>query len=139
MNYIFESIIVGVYGSIIFLLIRNFIKNIYLLLFLIGFIKHLFGYLLNIHMLYCNYGYACSNKNKTSDKIAIYSNYLWIESIVEGLLYLFIGLMITKFISNKLIIVFIIGMLLHLIFEKLKIHNIFCKTRCIASPLYSIH
>jgi hypothetical protein len=133
MNYILESIIVGVYSSMIFLIISNFIKNIYLLFFLTGFIKHLFGYLLNIHTLYCNYGYACSNKDKNKDnnKIAIYSNYLWIESIVEGLLYLLIGLLITKFISNKLIIVFIIGILLHLIFEKLKIHNIFCKTRCI--------
>ena len=131
MNYIFESIIVGVYSSIIFLIISNFTNNINLLFFLTGFIKHLFGYLLNIHTLYCNRGYACSNKSNDKNKIAIYSNYLWIESIIEGLLYLIIVLLINNFLSNKLNNIFIIGLLLHLFFEKLKIHNIFCKTRCI--------
>jgi len=128
MNYIFESIIVGIYSCIIYVIINKFINNVYTLLFLSGFIKHLFGYLLNIHTLYCNYGYACNNH---APKSALFTNYLWIESIIEGFLYLFLGVIFTQFIPNKILVLFLIGVLLHLIFEKLKIHYIFCKTRCI--------
>ena len=127
MHYIFESIIVGIYSIIIYLILNNFIKNIYLLFFLIGFVKHLFGYLLNIHNIYCNYGYMCE---KNIHKYAIYSNQIWIESILEGILYLFFGILLTKIIKNKIIVFFIIGVLLHITFEKIGVHNSFCKNRC---------
>jgi hypothetical protein len=131
MNYLFESIIVGAYSSIVYLITKNFVNNVYLLFFLIGFIKHLLGYLLNIHTFYCNYGYACSNKNK--NKVAIYTNYLFAESVIEGILYLSFGLLFNKIIKNKLIDIFIVGVLLHIISEKLKIHIFFCKNRCVTS------
>ena len=128
MHYIIESIFVGIYSCVIYLIIHLFVTNIYLLLFLTGVIKHSFGYLLNIHTLYCKYGYACNNKQMTSSP---FSNYLGIESISEGLLFLFFGKILINLISNKLILFFIIGVLLHLIFEYLNIHYLFCKFRCI--------
>ena len=128
MRYIIESIFVGIYSSLVYLIINVFVTNIYLLLFLTGFIKHLFGYLLNIHTLYCNYGYACNNKQTIH---STFSNYLGIESIGEGLLYVCFGKMLVSFISHKVLLFFIIGVLLHLIFEYLNIHKLFCKYRCI--------
>ena len=55
MNYIFESMFVGIYSCIIYVFIRNVVNNVYVLFFVTGFIKHLLGYLLNIHSLYCKY------------------------------------------------------------------------------------
>ena len=131
MNYIFESMFVGIYSCIIYVLIRNLVNNAFVLFFVTGFIKHLFGYLLNIHSLYCKYGYACQQFTKTT---AIYSNYLVLESIGEGILYLLFGIILGKLIVNKVVVVFIIGVLLHLMFEILEIHRLFCKKRCLNRP-----
>ncbi len=129
MNYVIESFIVGIYSIILCSITSNFIKNIYLLLFLIGFLKHLFGFIFNIHTLYCNYGYAC--KKNYNSKYAIYSNKIWIESIIEGILYLFLGTILHKFIKNKIIVFFVIGVILHIVFEILNVHKSFCKNRCV--------
>lgn len=131
MNYIFESMFVGLYSCIIYVLIHNFVNNAFVLFFVTGFIKHLLGYLLNIHSLYCKYGYACKQYTKTT---AIYSNYLVPESIGEGILYLLFGIILGKLILNKVVVVFIIGFLLHLMFEILPIHRLFCKKRCLNRP-----
>jgi hypothetical protein len=131
MNYIFESMFVGIYSCIIYVLIRNLVNNAFVLFFVTGFIKHLLGYLLNIHSLYCKYGYACQQFTKTT---AIYSNYLVLESIGEGILYLLFGIILGKLIVNKVVVVFIIGVLLHLMFEILEIHRLFCKKRCLNRP-----
>ena len=128
MNYMIESIIVGVYSGILYLIASNFIQNSYLLFFLIGFVKHLFGFILNIHTLYCKYGYACGKSDNR--KHAIYSNKIWIESIVEGLLYVFLGTILHKFIKNKIVVFFLIGVILHIVFEILNVHKSFCKNRC---------
>ena len=131
MNYIFESMFVGLYSCIIYVLIHNFVNNAFVLFFVTGFIKHLLGYLLNIHSLYCKYGYACKQYTKTT---AIYSNYLVPESIGEGILYLLFGIILGKLLLNKVVVVFIIGFLLHLMFEILPIHRLFCKKRCLNRP-----
>ena len=134
MQYIFESVLVGIYSCLLYSIIKIYITNLNSLLFLTGFFKHMFGYLFNIHTLYCNYGYACnsdSDLNNKQYKKALFTNYLWIESIIEGLGYLFFGLILNTFKFNKTLVVFLIGMLLHLLFEKLKIHQIFCKNRCV--------
>jgi hypothetical protein len=129
MNYIIESFVVGIYSVILYLITCNFIKNIYLLLFLIGFFKHLFGFVFNIHTLYCNYGYAC--EKSYNRKYAIYSNKIWIESIIEGILYVFLGTILHKFIKNKIVVFFLIGVTLHIVFEILNFHKSFCKNRCV--------
>lgn len=134
MNYIIESICVGVYSSILYLIISKFINNLYLLLFVVGNVKHLFGYVLNIHTIYCNYGYACNNYFNSPNKTAVFTPYLWGETLIEGLLYLFCGSILILYVSNKLFVFFIIGIILHIVFEKLQIHKLFCKTRCIIRP-----
>lgn len=131
MNYVYESIFVGVYCSVIYFLLNIAINNIYCALFLTGFIKHFCGYLLGLHTAYCNYGSACNNVKKHNIKTAFYSNSLLLESIIEGFLFLGIGL-IFILIGKKIGIwtIFFIAVLLHIIAENTGVHTLFCKTRC---------
>ena len=132
MRYLIESILVGVYSLVIYVFVKTVIYNDYLLLFLVGFCKHVFGYLLSIHTLYCNYGDACTKRNKTVQyKKSVYSNVLLIESIMEGIVYVFLGIILGSFITNKIIIYFTIGCALHLISEILQLHYYFCRKRCL--------
>ena len=129
MHYFIESILVGVYSLIIYVFINNSIRNNDVLLFVVGFFKHLFGYLLNIHTLYCNYGYAC-NKSVQYKK-SVFSNVLIVESIIEGGVYVFLGIILDSIIPNKYILYFIIGCILHLFSEILQAHKYFCSKRCV--------
>ncbi len=139
MNYIFESIIVGIYSLILFLLLVNIpisisINNTTVLIFITGFTKHLLGYLLKIHDYYCNYGYACSiitQKPKKYEYKSVNKNII-IESILEGLLFILFYNILRHVcnIKNNLLNIFIIGVLLHIFAEKLGIHTLFCKNTC---------
>ena len=119
MNYIFESLFIGFYTFIFF----NFTKinNKYLHIFVLGFIKHLLGYYLRLHNFYC---YSKCNSNKIiyqyNIKILIY------DSILEGLLFLS-SLLFINYNSKSY---FIFGILIHILFELLKFHKLFCKIRC---------
>jgi hypothetical protein len=135
MYYILEAFLVGIYSSILYVLSSNFTSNFNILLFVTGFIKHFLGYLLNIHTFYCNNGYACSKINKNlgsvrfiavTDRIT-----LFLESIIEGIIFLGIGWVLSFFTSYRLLIIFLIGFLLHIISELLYIHDTFCNTKCI--------
>ncbi len=89
MNYIFEAIFVGIYSVILFLIISQFIKNNYFILFIVGFAKHLLGGYLNIHNFYCNYGYSCYLSNDCKNgQCYDDKKYLFLRSIFEGILYL---------------------------------------------------
>lgn len=145
MHYIFESTIVGMYSLIIYICF-DFGMNPNIKLFMVGFIKHLLGYILNIHTYYCNNGYAClkyqkqiqSHKNNHSDisdsdskKVAKTSiPALFIESAFEGCLFVFLNIFLLKLkIKNNYARIFILGVILHLVFEFLQLHIYFCK-RC---------
>lgn len=80
------------------------LRRIIYCFFLLGFFKHLLGYFLYMHTLYCNYGNACKkvgNNVSHENKYAIFSNILIIESLLEGFLYLFFGIILNKFIKIK--------------------------------------
>jgi hypothetical protein len=129
MHYIFESFFVGLYSSIIFLILNKIIKvEINLLIFLTGFAKHFLGWLLQIHTYYCNYGYACKKQSKTSSN---YTHMLLVECVLEGIVFVLFYNVIKRIHKMKTIyIIFIIGILLHILAEKLKIHSFFCEKRC---------
>jgi len=104
-------------------------KNIYLLLFLVGFSKHLFGYIFNLHLYYCKYGNACTNKTtyKTTELNVV------VESLFEGILFIVLGsvLLFSSYLQkNKVFMFFFIGFILHVLFELLGIHTKFCQERC---------
>ena len=61
MHYLIEAILIGIYTSIIYMLVKPFIENTLLLFFIIGFFKHFFAYFIGLHTYYCNNGYACGS------------------------------------------------------------------------------
>ena len=121
MNYIIESLFVGVYCVIIYLFLKDISLPFYILLFVSGFIKHLFGYILGFQQYYCN---------------CIYFNnsllLLLFECILEAFLFLFIGHYLSYIIKNKIYLFFIIGMFLHIFVELIDGHSFFCKYKCSA-------
>jgi hypothetical protein len=127
MHYIIESVLVGLYCVIIYLIISPFFANSYMQLFITGFIKHFLSYYIGIHNWYCNNGYACKNRN---NKIAS-NKLLTQDSILEGLLFLLVGLSIKHFFTKQIYTYFIIGIILHITFELFNIHNYYCRNYCI--------
>jgi hypothetical protein len=133
MNYIIESIFVGIYSAILYLFFSRFItpsyKNLYFLLIIVGFSKHLVGSFLNIHTMYCNNGEACvKTLNQDTTYIASKTN-LFRDSVLEAIAYLFLGFILQSIVKNMYLF-FIIGFLLHLLAEIFLIHTYFCKTYC---------
>ena len=135
MHYVYESIYIGIYTTILYICLTYFITNIPLLLVALGFIKHLLGYILGLHNYYCNHGYQCK-KIHTTNKLRYVSSYnnLFIESLLEGIYFLIFGywlFMIIKNVYLKIIFVFFFGTITHIVSELLEIHKYFCKTNCI--------
>ena len=141
MHYLLESLFIGFYTALIYLFFKVFsIRNPYILLFIIGFFKHLLGSILNLHNYYCNYGYACISCKVPGSQPSIKKSNatfveIFIETILEGLLFIFVGgflFMFSILRKNKLITFFLLGFLLHSSFEILGIHKLYCQKRCIA-------
>ena len=133
MNYIIESIFVGFYSVTVYLFFSRFIyvshQNLYLLLLLVGFFKHFLGYILNIHTWYCNNGIACLKIQDRKQKYIATSKNLLRDSILEALAYLFLGFILQHIVKNVYLF-FMIGFILHILSEKLKIHTYFCVNYC---------
>ena len=126
MHYIYESIFVGVYSCILYLLIP--ITHARIGLFVVGFLKHYLGNLLGIHDYYCNNGYAC--KSKGPSKYAVTQLALILESVAEGGLFVLVGTLLMILQKNMILTYFLIGVLLHLIFEFSGAHQKICAYRC---------
>jgi hypothetical protein len=133
MNYIIESIFVGLYSVCVYLFFSCCIyfspKNIYLLLLLVGFFKHFLGYILNIHTWYCNNGEACLKNLDQNERYIASSVNLLRDSILEAISYLFLGLILRNIVKDVYLF-FMIGFILHILSEKLKIHTYFCVNYC---------
>jgi hypothetical protein len=126
MYYIYESIFVGVYSCILYLLIP--ITYTRLALFVVGFLKHYLGNLFGIHDYYCNNGYACKEQHPSTyvvTQLALIS-----ESVAEGGLFLILGTLLMILQKNMIVTYFLIGMLLHLLFEFSGAHQKICQYRC---------
>ena len=88
MNYIIESIFVGIYTCFIYLLFSPFIKNFYILLLVCGFFKHLLGSSFGLWTWYCNNGEACLKVLSQDQKYESNTLYLIRESIYESIIFL---------------------------------------------------
>jgi len=126
MHYIYESIFVGLYSCILYLLIP--ITHARIGLFVVGFLKHYLGNLLGIHDYYFNNGYAC--KSQGPSKYAVTQLALILESVAEGGLFALVGTLLMILQKNMIVTYFLIGMLLHLIFEFSGAHQKICAYRC---------
>ena len=128
-----ESVLVGIYCILVYFSLYSYkINSLVILLLLAGFIKHFFGYVLGIQKYYCN---------------CIYFNQPWmilfIECIIESLLFVFIGLIFSQIIKNRILLFFLIGVSLHSLFELAGFHSFFCMNKCVdpsvLRPPSSVH
>ena len=120
MNYIFEAIFIGLYSLLLYVPINLLFKNVSLVFFVTGFLKHFLGYFIGIHTLYCKInGLEIAKINFIK---------LVLESLFEGLLFLILGLIISS--KSKRIEIFIIGFFLHIIFELIGLHRVFINGTC---------
>jgi hypothetical protein len=115
-----EAIFVGIYTIFISMILSKFnIDN----LFIIGFIKHFTGGFF-IHKKYCLYKNSyCKYKNPLLSQLII-------ESIGEGILFIIVKNLLNYFNFSSSNQLFFIGVFLHLIFELLNLHQLFCMNRC---------
>ena len=131
MYFVFEALFVGLYTSLLYIALAQLfpIKNAFLSLFLLGFLKHLLGNILQIHRYYCKHGEACV-KIKSSLKTSVPfepTTQLIAESLAEGA---FFGSFSYTGLSVSPIRMFEVGFLLHILAEWLGYHAYFCKYRC---------
>jgi hypothetical protein len=134
MHYLIEAFLIALYSTFLcFLLMTVFPyliykKNIFLILFILGIMKHGLGYIFNLQTYYCK-SHLSNRMNAISPSLT--------ELICEGFLYIVFGLPIfylfSSFSSYKRILVtaFFIGFLLHVLFELVGIHQYFLENYCI--------
>jgi hypothetical protein len=124
-HYVYESLFVGIYSCILYTLVP--IRDPRVALFVIGFIKHYLANWIGIHDYYCSNGNACGRSNS---KYVATQLELIIESVGEGFLFLIFGALLMRIQKNKFIVYFMIGLILHLIFELIGFHRKICAYRC---------
>jgi hypothetical protein len=131
MHYIFEAGIVGIYSVIVYKILSQFLFELIPLLFAVGFVKHFLGFELSIHKIYCEYGNACSHlSNKYKGRSASNIKTIAEESIIEGTAFVVMGYLLSLVSKDRLLIIFIVGFLLHVIAELSGAHKKFCE-RCV--------
>lgn len=119
-----EAIFIGGYTLILFLLLTCIICDvpIYVVLFLLGCIKHYSGYIVGLHDRYCQ---VCSNHKRSIPPTAF-------EIVGEGFIFLVVELLIHCIFTNIYLNIFVLGALLHIGFEFFGLHRKFCITHCIS-------
>ena len=119
LNYIFESLFVGIYCASIWLFLSSFIPNSLILFFLLGFTKHFIGFYSGIHDKYCS---LCRREKSVASK-----KYLFLESLGEGIWFVFLSLVIQP---HNFLSVFLMGAFTHILAEWTGVHRFFCEKRC---------
>ena len=107
MLVIYEALFVGFYCLALYTIITFIPHRLseYTVWFIMGFIKHFVAYLIGIHDYYCKYGQAChashaSNVSHTNIN-QNYNQYIIIDSIFEGLLFIVIAYVWISWFKNK--------------------------------------
>jgi len=109
-SLLLESLFVGAYCA----LLSCFVNHP----FLFGFTKHALGYLMGLHALFC--------KERQRGNSALVS---WSQIIKESVLEGFVVMGMCVLLGRKMLSYFIVGVVLHLGSEYLKLHENFLK-RC---------
>ena len=117
MNLWIESIMVGLFSLSIYFCFQS-IRPWNVLLMVVGMVKHYMGYWVGLQQLYCEHHTTLSRLEPPP----LY------EVILEGVAFVLIG-NILSWIHSREIIVFLIGVILHLLSEVLGLHALFLK-RC---------
>jgi len=122
MNLIIEAIFIGFYASCFAIIPMKI--NLYLYLFIIGFLKHFLAYYLKIQDYYC-----FIKQQKKANK----NYYIIKDCIYEGICFIVLGNIIIKLFNlqdNLFLALFLLGFSFHIIAEYIGLHNFFLKYRC---------
>ena len=130
MNYIIESIFVGMYVCIIYLLFSPFIKNFYILLLVCGFFKHFLGSSFELWTWYCNNGEACVKVLSQDQYYKANTLYLMRESMYESIIFLILGTLLRFIMPIGIYLFVMVGIILHILSEYIGVHKMFCKKTC---------
>jgi hypothetical protein len=144
MNYFFtEVFLVGIYCAILAFFLSLLMNISLIFFFLLGFTKHILGFLLGIHDKYCTQGIACVEKREKREGLyrASATNLVG-ESILEGLWFLILGAIFLsicekwrgnyrKYKENLLFFVFVMGGFTHILAEVFGLHDYFCEKNCL--------
>jgi hypothetical protein len=132
MYLLYESLLVGAYCSILYMIIHGVFRKLsYTSFFVFGFMKHFLAGIFPIQTLYCKHGHACTIKSN-----GVINEYLLpIESVLEGMYFMIMGSLIMKWFprgsfGQYISIMFCLGCMTHLLAEVVGIHRIFCTYRC---------
>jgi hypothetical protein len=153
MILLLESFLVAIYSCAIFSILKySLLKiNILSLIFITGFFKHFIGWISGLQHMYCvsksHENISLSRQQRYSDRHSQRQNYSQrhlfidnfialvvskiIESLGEGVLFVGVFLIIhsLSLIHNNYLIVCIIGAFLHLLFDFIGIHRMFCNAQ----------
>ena len=132
LQLILEALLIGLYSTILFKILFYFIQNKYVLLYVLGFVKHYISYYLYIHDLYCNSGAACKKILHKENVYVAKKDRLIIESILEGCWFLIVGTFATSLISKSkwLAAIFTVGFITHILSEVIYVHDYFWSYNC---------
>jgi hypothetical protein len=130
MNYIFESLLVGIYTCFIYLLFSPFIKNFYLLLLVCGFFKHFLGSSFGLWTWYCNNGETCLKVLSQDQYYEANTFKLIRESIYESVIFLITGTLLNFIMLKGIYLFLLMGIILHIVGEHTGIHKSFCENTC---------
>ena len=100
-----------------------------MLLLVVEFFKHFLGSSLYIHTWFCNNGEACVKLLNPHKNYIANTLFLIRQSFYESIAFLIMGLIFRPLIENMYLF-FTIGLILHIIAEKILIHKSFCKKSC---------
>jgi hypothetical protein len=130
-NLLVEAILVGFYTVFIaFFILTPFFSSIkkkniefYFFFFILGILKHYFGYLTGLQAWYC---YNKINKTKKLNKTNAPNLLQYME---EGIAFIILSFLIQTFlkIKNIYFLAFLVGFFAHLLADFFGIHTFFCK------------
>lgn len=120
----YESIFIGLYSLVLYTILTSILTINYpfaYVLFILGVAKHFLGYFGGLQSYYCQL-------YKTDQSVASVPTAL--DLIIEGFLYIGIGIGLLYIVKNKYIIAFLTGVVLHLGLEFVGLHKYFLRTKC---------
>ena len=152
---IINSVISGIFAVFVYAIVSKFhtraietrllsigIVNRFIILsailYTFGFVKHQFGYYSTIDSNYCKQTEICKKlidmqNDSLVDSFKKYFSFaenVWIESVGEGVLFVFVGLPAFIFLQNKMVAAFLTGIFSEIAAEYSGMHKHFCKTSC---------
>ena len=131
---VLEAILVGC-GCVFLYIGLQWIKPLFVSLFVLGILKHGIGYGIGIESLYCRYGQACLSRSLDGpiQRKEAHSHHIVVETLLEGLAFVLGGFLLSGpwLRLGMFQRVFLLGFFLHLLAEASGLHTKFCTNNCV--------